>query len=306
MQSHYLVPTSEIELETGLGKELLRKWRQRYGFPVLETGVEGKIGYSRNTIQVLLQIKRLMEGGFRPAQIVGRPISELERLSRAIENDKPELSVSKTTGMLLDRLKSADMTGINSLLAKERAKQTLSEFVINTVSPLIGEIGDAWSRNEIQIYHEHLCTSVIQRLLQAEILLCKPKRGYPVILFATPPQEFHALGLLMVEAVLADHGATTFCLGSHVPLNEIKLAALSVNADAVALSFSFSFPERNTRPTLKHLRHLLPSKIELWAGGSGLSSIRRPPNGISIFSNIQDAIAIMQNHAMKKPVTQNK
>jgi hypothetical protein len=74
MQSDCLVPASEIELETGFGKELLRKWRQRYGFPNLDTGADGKIGYSRKTIQQLLLTKRLLEGGFRPARMLATPI----------------------------------------------------------------------------------------------------------------------------------------------------------------------------------------------------------------------------------------
>ena len=95
MQSDKLVPASEIELETGFGKDLLRKWRQRYGFPHLETGTDGKIGYSRKAIQHLLLIKRLLEGGFRPAQIVGKHPLELERLRLAIVNDLPEPSAAK-------------------------------------------------------------------------------------------------------------------------------------------------------------------------------------------------------------------
>ncbi len=295
MQSDNLVPASEIEQETGLGKELLRKWRQRYGFPPLETGANGKVGYSRESIQLLLLIKRLLEGGFRPAQIVGRPPLEIERLSRAIDADPRDTSLTESTRRLLERLKKTDISGLVSLMAKERAKGTLSDFVLNTVVPLISGVGEAWSTKEIEVYHEHLCTCVIQRLLQAEILFCPPRRGFPKIIFATPPQELHALGLLMAEAVLADHGATTICLGSHTPFSDIKMAAISCNADVVALSFSFSFPARNVRPTLKHLRHLLPANVELWAGGSGVSSVRRPPNGIRVFSNIQDAVPMMLN-----------
>ncbi len=297
MRSDYLVPASEIELETGLGKDLLRKWRQRYGFPHLETGTDGKIGYSRSSIQILLKIKRLLEGGFRPAQIVGKSPPELELLRRTIENEKSRIAISKETRRLLELLKKADMAAFESYLVKERGRASLSEFVLNTAVPLINEVGEAWSRNEIEIYHEHLCTSVIQRLLHAEVFLCKPKRGFPKILFATPPQELHALGLLMAEAVLAEHGAATFSLGSHTPLGDIKMAALAFSADVVALSFSFSFPTRSARPTLKHLRQLLPSDVEIWAGGSGLASIMHPPKGVRVFSNIQDSVAIMQNLA---------
>jgi methylmalonyl-CoA mutase cobalamin-binding subunit len=302
MKSAKLVPASEIELETGLGKELLRKWRQRYGFPVLETGEDGKTGYTRKSIKQLLLIKRLIEGGFKPAQIVGRNPLELENLRRAMDKDLPELCLNETTQRLLNRLKNSDMVGMESILIQERTRGTLSDFVLGTVVPFIGSVGDAWSRKEIEIYHEHLCTSVIQRFLHAEILACKPKEGYPKILFSTPPEERHELGLLMAEAVLADHGAATFCVGSHTPMGDLKMAAISCKADVIALSFSFAYPARNVRPTLTHLRFILPSNVEIWAGGAGVSGIKRAAKGIRIFSTIEESISILEDLALVKRI----
>jgi methylmalonyl-CoA mutase cobalamin-binding subunit len=302
MKSAKLVPASEIELETGLGKELLRKWRQRYGYPVLETGEDGKTGYTRKSIKQLLLIKRLIDGGFKPAQIVGKNPLELENLRRALDKDLPELCLNETTQRLLNRLKNSDMVGMETILMQERTGGTLSDFVLGTVVPFIGSVGDAWSRKEIEIYHEHLCTSVIQRFLHAEILACKPKEGYPKILFSTPPEERHELGLLMAEAVLADHGAATLCVGSHTPLGDLKMAAMSCKADVIALSFSFAYPARNVRPTLTHLRFILPSDVEIWAGGAGVSGIKRAAKGIRIFSTIEESITILEELARMKQI----
>lgn len=63
---------SEIELVTGFGKEQLRKWRQRFGFPPKESNFSGETAYSLTTVNQLLLIKRLLEAGFRPAQVVGK------------------------------------------------------------------------------------------------------------------------------------------------------------------------------------------------------------------------------------------
>jgi DNA-binding transcriptional MerR regulator len=297
MQSRKFVPASEIELTTGLNKELLRKWRQRYAFPILETGEDGKLGYSRQSISQLLLIKRLIEDGFRPAQIVGKTQQELETLRQTLDNVRPEVGRNEKTQQLLERLKQSDIVGMKILLAQERDKGTLSDFVLGTLAPFISSLGDAWSRNEIEIYHEHLFTSVIQRFLHAEILACKPMEGYPKVLFATPPEERHELGILMTEAVLADHGANTVCVGSHTPLCDLKLAANSCGANVIALSFSFSYPARCVIPTLKHLRFILPDNVEIWAGGGGLSRIRRTSKGIRIFSTIQESIMALHELA---------
>jgi len=78
-KSPFYIP-SEIERETGFGKEQLRKWRQRFGFPPKESNLTGVTAYSLTTVNQLLLIKRLLEAGLRPAQVVGKSIVELERL----------------------------------------------------------------------------------------------------------------------------------------------------------------------------------------------------------------------------------
>jgi methanogenic corrinoid protein MtbC1 len=299
MQTDEFVPVGEIERETGFSKDLLRKWRQRFGFPSLDVATGIHAGYSRETIRQLLLIRRLLEAGFRPSMVVGKSFLELDRLCRALAGDIPERPWSQTTQELIERLKKLDRAGLQASLAKERAKGTLTEFVVSTVAPLIRALGEAWSRMEIEVYHEHLCTSVIQRCLHAEILSCKPKRGFPTLLFATPPDEQHVLGLLMAEAVLAEHGANCLNFGSNAPLNDLRLAATACNADAVALSFSFAYPARNVRPVLVHLRKILPFPVAVWAGGEGSSKVLRPPKGVLIFSELDQAIGELLNLAQQ-------
>ena len=80
MVNNSFFPPSEIERETGFGKEQLRKWRQRFGFPPRELTLDGQSTYSLKTVDQLHLIKRLLEAGFRPAQVVGKTILELEKL----------------------------------------------------------------------------------------------------------------------------------------------------------------------------------------------------------------------------------
>ena len=300
MPTGYLVPASDIERETGFGMDLLRKWRQRYGFPLPEARADGKAGYSRKTVAHLLLIKRLLEGGFRAAQVVGKTAAELERLQRALVDEVPAPHWSESTRRLIEMLKQTDLAGLEALLGKERAKGTLTEFVLDTLVPLVKGVGDAWSRKEIEIYHEHFCTGVIERCLHAEIRASKPRRGYPRILFAAPPEERHMLGLLMAEAVLADQGADTVSVGSHVPVNDVKMGAVSCKADILALSFSFAYPARLVRPTLAHVRRLLPAHIEIWAGGANAAVVRHPPKGVRVFPTIRESVAALIDFAKRR------
>ncbi len=292
--SSFYLP-SEIERETGFSNEQLRKWRQRFDFPPKESNLDGKTGFSLKTVEQLLLIKRLLEAGFRPAQVVGKTVVELEKLKFELGLNIQITIPDESTHQFIEYIKLANLKEFIALLKKKRRSQTMLEFVQNTVAPLMISIGDAWTRDEIDIHHEHLCTAYIERYLQAEIINFQPKKGLPVILFALPPGEHHLLGLLMAEAVLAESGAVTINIGNNIPLNNLKLAAISCKVDVVALSFSFAYPARDVLPTLLHFRRLLPPQIQIWAGGAGISVLRRKPKGVKMNYDFNAAVVAMSD-----------
>jgi len=299
MRTNPFFTPSEIERETGFGKDQLRKWRQRFGFPPRELALDGQSIYSLNTVSQLHLIKRLLEAGFRPAQVVGKTELELEKLKSELGMNIQISMPDETTIKFIEYIKISDMKGFVALLKKKRRAQTMLNFVKSTITPLMISIGDAWTRDEIDIHHEHLCTAYIERYLQAEILKLLPKNGLPVILFSLPPGEHHLLGLLMAEAVLADEGAVTINIGSDIPLNNLKLAAISCKAEVVAFSFSFAHPGRDILPTLLHFRRLLPTHIQIWAGGSGISVIRKRPKGIKMIYDFNEAITALNEFSFQ-------
>ena len=292
------------ERETGLGKEQLRKWRQRFGFPTVEATADGQAAYSRGTVDQLVLIKRLLEAGFRPRQVVGRSAAELEAMKASLGLSAPLTRSDEATQALIERLKRTDLTGFRTSLAEERAKRTMFDFVRETLTPLLTGVGDSWARGEIDIHHEHLCTCIIERYLHAEILEFQPKDDLPSILFAVPPGERHLLGLLMIEAVMAEQGVRTFNLGSDVPLDNLMGAAKSCQVDVVALSFSFAYPARDVVPVLRQLRRLLPPEIPIWAGGAGLSRVMTTRKGVRILSSLDEAVAALKASPLQHTLTE--
>jgi MerR family transcriptional regulator, light-induced transcriptional regulator len=296
---------SEIERETGFGKDQLRKWRQRFGFPPRELALDGQSVYSLKTVDQLHLIKRLLEAGFRPYQVVGKTVLELDKLKLELGQNIQNVVPDESTNKFIEYIKLTNLKGFIALLTEKRRTQTVLDFVQNTITPLMISIGDAWTRDKIDIHHEHLCTAYIERYLQGEILNFVPRKGLPAILFALPPGEHHLLGLLMAEAVLAEAGAVTINIGSDIPLNNLKLAAISCKVDVVALSFSFAHPVRDVLPTLLHFRRLLPVNIQLWAGGAGISVIRKKPKGVNLIYDFKDAIFALNEFPSQQPIARD-
>jgi DNA-binding transcriptional MerR regulator len=299
MKNIEVVLQSQIERKSGLGIEQLRKWRQRYGFPPAQLGTSGLAVYSIETVDKLVLIRRLLEAGFKPSEVVQKSSDDLKKLILDISDHRPAAKRSELTQKLIEILKQSDIEEFHSVLKNDRAQKTMLDFCQNTIAPLMISIGDAWANNEIDVYHEHLCTTIVERFLIGETLKNNPKISYPIFLFALPPKEFHQLGLLMVESIIAEHGAWIINIGADVPLFSLKLAAISTKADVVAISFSFAYPKRDVLPVLKHIRRLLPASIQLWAGGSGLRFLRRTPKGIR---SIPDLSGIVSSFLDLKPV----
>ena len=290
MLENDFVLQSEIERITGFGIEKLRKWRQRFGFPLAEYEADGRAIYSRESVDRLLVIKRLLEAGFRPGQVVANTAVKNLKSAADLNLWKPNVERSESTNAFISLLKHFDSEAFKAMLSKRRAKQTMLDFIQHTIAPLMVGVGDAWLSGEIDVFHEHLCSSMIERYLITQTYKSKPKPAFPIFLFALPPGEHHQLGLLMVEAVMAEAGAYIVNVGTEIPLNSLKLAAIECKADVVALTFSFSYPPRDVVPTLTHARRLLPPRMLIWAGGAGLSKVRRVPKGVRIMTDFDEAI----------------
>ena len=65
-----MVSIDVVERETGLSKDVLRVWERRYGFPRPLRDGRGHRAYPREQVLRLLQIKRLLEHGFRPGKLI--------------------------------------------------------------------------------------------------------------------------------------------------------------------------------------------------------------------------------------------
>lgn len=262
------------ERETGLGKDTLRVWERRYGFPRPVRDAHGDRAYPRDQVDRLRQIKRLLDLGHRPGRIVGATDEELLRLTAAApQSAAPEPADAGRPDdefqPELDALRSHDVNGLRRLLSQCLARNGLERMVTETLPRLNQAIGNAWSSNQLAIYEEHLYTEQLKSLLRQAIGALPPGALPPRVLLGTVPGEQHILGLLMVEALLALRGIQVVSLGAQTPLGDLAAAARAHRADIVALSFSAAFPARQLAPVVKQLRGLLPAETRLWIGGTG-------------------------------------
>ena len=288
-----LLGIAAVEREVGVSKDVLRVWERRYGFPAPRRDRHGERVYPADQVDRLRLVKRLMDQGHRPGKLLSRSCDELEALAGSIATDTsadtPASAATGTAEAVLATLESHDATGLARLLQQQLALQGLADFVQDTIAPLATVIGDGWAHGRLRVFEEHLFTETCARVLRQAIAALPPGHR-PTVLLTTAPEESHGLGLLMVESLLALHGARCIALGTAMPVIEIARAAIVYEADVVALSFSSAFPARRAAGVLQQLREALPPTIEIWAGGSGVKRMREVA-GVRVLAELADAVA---------------
>lgn len=285
-----------VEREVGLSKDVLRVWERRYGFPAPLRDRNDERLYPADQVRRLRLVKRLMDQGHRPGRLLGRSAEELELLAAGpkgpLRADQAAASGDAEAGELLACLRSHDAEGLARQLQQHLARHGLAHFVQDVVAPMASQVGEQWARGSLQVFEEHLFTETCNRVLRQAIAGVPPGRK-PAVMLTTAPDESHGLGLLMVESLLALHGARCVSLGTQVPLSDTVSAAEVYGADVVALSFSSAFPARRLPEVLRQLRGSLPASVQVWAGGA---AVRRLPalEGVQLLPGLEDAVSAVQ------------
>ncbi|MBK5912999.1 MerR family transcriptional regulator [Rhodocyclus purpureus] len=296
-----------VERDTGLGKDTLRAWERRYGFPTPDRDEHGERLYPAEQVDRLRLIKRLIDLGYRPGKLVGAGEEELALLGAqsmpvAATTDGEEIAPQKAAPLIervLGELREHDLPALQQTLSQALLREGLQRFVIDTVGPLNIAVGEAWMRGEIEVFEEHLYTEQITTLLRQALAGLAPSGQPPRVLLTTVPDELHTLGLLMVQALLALEGASCIPLGTQLPLFDLRQAAIAHRADIVALSFSAAFPTRQLQPLVGKLRELLPPEVELWIGGGGCTRLR-PLAGLRILPTLEGALSALEEWRQRR------
>ena len=294
---------SAVERDTGLSKDVLRVWERRYGFPLPDRDPNGERLYPLVQVERLRAIKRLMDGGHRPGKLLSMSESELDTLVSRQARPRRADESGDLQRDVLDLLRNHDMPGLRHRLSQLQMKQGLQEFVVETVAPLNRAVTETWMRGEMEIFEERAYAEQVQVVLRAAMSPCAQCTSQPRVVLATFPNEVNALGLLMVEALLAPEGAQCISLGTQTPIPEIAAAAAAFEADVVALSFSSAFSSKQAVAGLESLRAILPTTTAVWVGGELIRRIRRDIAGVTPTGTLADVLAALRQWRAERAET---
>ena len=284
-QAPNLWSIAEIERDTGLGKDTLRIWERRYGFPTPLRDARGDRMYDQPQLQRLIRIKQLLDSGHRPGKVVPLSLPVLEAMLQASCAPADQSDAAAELDDWLDLLEQGQPAQLRSALQQQLQQLGLSQAIEQLLVPLGHRIGQAWLADRLSIHQEHLFSETLQSVLREAIanLDASSDRASrpPRVLLTTLPQEQHTLGLLMAECYFALARCERVALGPRLPPSEILSAVGHFQVDIVALSISLHASVREIADQLALLRQQLPPEVGLWVGGAWASANRRRlPKGV--------------------------
>lgn len=285
-----MFPISFVSRETGISAATLRKWEQRYGFPKPNRENGYTRTYNEEELAYLHEIKRLINLGARPSELLMGGVKPTVLISMAQSNQsKNKQAVFISTA--LELLVTHKMKELRMLLEKKLKKMGIFSFIEDVARPLTIAVGDGWANGTISIFTEHCYSTHMDALLTGVVKIKLPTSDIPRILLATLPGEKHTLGLVMTQAVLFEQGACCINLGAELPLLELPKAAAHYEANIVGLSFSIAFPKLVIASAVVTLRASLPAEIAVWIGGAGAKQLDTLPAGVQRFTSAAEVVA---------------
>ena len=296
LTDEHLLSIAAVERETGLGKDTLRAWERRYGFPVPQRDAAGTRGYPRGLVDRLVLIRRALLAGRRPGRLLALPSDELDALLAGLAlaprppdapgGGPPVLEVAEGVAAL----RAGGAAALRHWLTLGLARMGLASFVVDGIAPLTVAIGQCWVDGSVAVYEEHLYSEAVQSVLRSALVPFQAglEAHAPRVLLTTVPGEAHSLGLLMVEALMTLQACRCLSLGTQTPLADIVAATQAHRIDVVALSFSASLGAAQALPALAELRRSLPGTVQIWAGGGSPALRGLPIAGVRVMTQLAE------------------
>ena len=238
-----------VTRETGVKPDTLRVWERRYGLPMPERSSGGHRLYSERDIAT---VKWLMARK-REGMTIGRAVAlwnslEEEGQDPLAASARPvaptALAPTPVGGAALVEMRQEwiaaclafDEQRAEAILVQAFALYPPETVALELMQKSVAHIGNGWYRGQTTVQQEHFASSLALRHLHALVMSAPPPTRPGRILVASPPEEAHDLGLLLLTFLLRRHGWHVVFLGARVPLAKLESTLATTRPQLVILA----------------------------------------------------------------------
>jgi MerR family transcriptional regulator, light-induced transcriptional regulator len=222
---------------THIPETTLRMWERRYNFPKSTRTAGGHRLFSQQEVVRLEWVKQRLDEGMQVSQAI-RALEQPHQkktvpphVPATTTSDPPDIFRQRLVELLLRH----DIEGANQVLGEALILFSIELLILDIIGPTFSDIGEAWSKGQIDIATEHLATNFLRQRLLLWMQTGPPTYQVNPVVLACAPGELHEGGLLMLAVLLRRLRWPVLYLGQTMPLSE--LAGFVERMEAAALVF---------------------------------------------------------------------
>ena len=258
----------QVADRTGLSRQVLRKWEERYEVVVPQRLVNGCRVYREEDVQLFLLMKRYSEEGFALSQAA--KMAKSKRTS-AQESEPEDTYQDTILRELLHHGTNCDELELNLLLQTAYHRLGLELYLQQIVIPFLKKVGDNWESGTWSEYQEALSSLVVRDQLVQVRRNFQYREGSPILLGACLPFELHEIPVHIILLQLMLRGWRTVMIGASPALGAIQSFVEKIRPDKVLLSASTTLPFETHPGFIAELDRFAGScpDIKFYLGGHG-------------------------------------
>ena len=176
--------------------------------------------------------------------------------------------------LLHDRIAAHDRPGaVAAALAAVTGGEIAIPELYDLLAAYLVDVGTSWKSGETEVWQEHYATAAVRTIVEACHPLLAERAVAPngrTVVLATPPEEYHDLGLRMLADRFTLAGWTAHLLGGNVPASELIAAVGELGAEAAVVSVYTHFHRIALKQYVEELKAAHP-QLRVWVGGAAFA-----------------------------------
>jgi len=212
----------DLENLSGIKAHTIRIWEKRYNLLSPERTRTNIRSYSVDSLQKLLNVTLLYNGGYKISKIAKIPEKNIPMIVREViaKNNTQNHAISAFKLAMINFDQNLFTSTYNGLLEEK----TFSEIFKEIFTPLLNELGMLWQTDTISAAHEHFIGCLIKQKIQAnteKLHHIEPVKTDKIFVPFLHENEIHDLGLLYLNYEIVLRGYKSIYLGQTVPLENL-------------------------------------------------------------------------------------
>ncbi|WP_223820883.1 MerR family transcriptional regulator [Bacillus sp. S3] len=293
---HGLFTIQQVADMTGLSKQVIRKWEERYGIIQPKRLENGYRIYSQQDVKTLLKVKLLSEQG--------HSLKQAALLVKEADED-PEIPMPKGklpnyeqwneyVFQLLEKGRHCDEIELNIILRQAYHHIGLERFLSDIAVPFLKEVGRKWENHEWDEYQESVSSLVVRDFLVQIRRNYQYRENAPFVLGACLPYEQHEVPLHLILLHFMMKGWKTQLIGASPAPGAIESLVCKLKPDVVLLSATTTIPFETDPQLLRRLDQFAEKQddIAFYLGGQGAVTYppEYKPQAIRVTNSIEDIL----------------